>query len=92
MATAAVQLDEESLILEIIAGIPLPEGVSFKKLKLGEGSEGEPAWFAYFSVSRSVATTKRFISNLGQIRTELRRRLYPFPFDRWVYVNFEDAR
>ncbi len=43
MASATVQLDEKSLILEKIAELELPPGVKCKRVQLGSEWTGEPA-------------------------------------------------
>ena len=92
MATAPVQLDEETFLRKIIADLNLPGGVRFKSLELGADSEGDPAWFVRFAVSKQAKLTPKFVSSLGDIMTELHRQFFPLGSEKWAYVDFDESR
>lgn len=92
MSTAPVQLDEEALIREIIAAIPLPEGVKFKRLEPMIESTGEDAWRVRFTVSKRVPLTKRRVHDLNAIGFTLFNNLLPLQLGKWPFVKFEEVK
>jgi hypothetical protein len=92
MTSAAVQLDEESLIREQIAQIDLPDGVRFKRIVDGFEWTGEPAWHIYFAVSKQIPLTKRFMQRLGAIRNDLDARIFRLQSGKWPFVHFEESK
>jgi len=92
MATAAVQLDEETLIREIIAQTDLPEGVKFKRIEPTTEWTGEAAWRITFSVKRSIPLTKRRLEELRRMRHSIQDRIFALKSDKWPFFSFVDAR
>jgi len=92
MATASVQLDEESLIREQVGQIDLPDGVRFKRIVDGFEWTGEPAWHIYFAVSKQIPLTKRFMQRLSAIRKDLDARIFPLESGKWPFVHFEESK
>jgi hypothetical protein len=92
MASAPVQLDEESLIREQIAQIELPEGVRFKSLEPMTESTGEPAWRITFSASTKIPLTNERLAELGNVRVSLEDRIFSLHLSKWPFIRFVDGR
>jgi hypothetical protein len=92
MASAAVQLDEESLIREIIAQTDLPDGVKFKRIEPTTEWTGEAAWRITFAVSKSIPLTKRRLEEIHRMRHSIQDQIFALKFDKWPFFSFVDAR
>ncbi len=91
MASAPVEIDEESLIREQIARIELPEGVRFKKIEPRAEWTGEPAWQITFAVSKKIRLTKEFLGELHRIRDSVQDAIFPLNLGKWPFVRFTEA-
>ena len=92
MATLAVELDEESLVLDKISDVPLPEGVRFKRLERSAMWFGEPAWRLYYNVSRKIPLTKKRGKHLVDLHFEVQKRILDLGGDRFPLVEFIETR
>jgi hypothetical protein len=92
MATAPVQLDEESLIREQIAQVELPEGVRLKSIRPMIESTGEEAWRIIFSASTKIPLSKSRLAQLGQVRNDVMDRIFSLRLHRYPFVFFDDGR
>ena len=92
MATAPVQLDEESLIREQVAKIGLPTGVRFLRVEEVAEWTGEEAWRVTFSVAKKIPLTKRTLAELQTIRKAVRDALSPLHLQRWTFVRFTEGK
>jgi hypothetical protein len=92
MATAPVQLDEESLILDQIAKLELPKGVRFKRIEASLDWTGDPMWQIYFAVSKKIPLTKRRIEEVSRMKATLTGKLLDHNISAWPFVRFLDAR
>ena len=66
-----LRVDEEAIILEKIAEVPLPAGVRFKSLAPFTEWTGEDAWEITFTVAKKVRLTTKFLDELGEVRQAL---------------------
>jgi hypothetical protein len=92
MATAAVQLDEESLIREQVAKINLPAGIRFLRIEQVADWTGEETWRITFSVAKKIPLTKQTLSELQLIRKAVREALSTLPLHRWTFVRFTEGK
>ena len=92
MATAAAQLDEETLIREKIAEVKLPAGVKFKRLLPIIDSTGDPAWRIYFSVSRRIPITPKYLKQISAMTSHLQDDIIKLGLGKFPYTKLEDAR
>ena len=92
MAAAAVQIDEEALVREKIAELALPKGVKFKQIKKASDWTGDPSFEIYFSVSRKIPLTKRRLTELSRVASDLTERIFALKLDRWPFVYFKEGQ
>ncbi len=92
MATAPVQLDEESLIREFVAQMTLPVGVKFKRVDQTVDSSGEPALKIYFAVSMKLPLTKKRVDDLSNLKNALQDRVFQANITKWPFVSFLEAK
>jgi hypothetical protein len=90
MATMPVQFDEEALMLEIINGLELPEGVKFKSLLLDNEWTGEPCWRVNFTVESRTIFSPSYIRRVGAVRHALHEAMRPYSLAKWAYVSFDE--
>lgn len=91
MATAAVQLDEESLIRDFVAQTTLPVGVRFKRVDQAIDSSGEPALRIIFAVSRKFPLNKKRVNDLSDLKNALQDKVFRANIAKWPFVNFVEA-
>ena len=92
MATAPVQLDEESHIREFIGQMKLPPGVKLARIEESTMWEGEPAIRIYFDVSVKFGYGRKRIGALSDMKRQLRWKIFdaklePFPFVHLLEVK-----
>ena len=87
-----VRVDEEAIIREKIAEVPLPAGVKFKSLEPMTEWTGEDAWRVVYTVSTRYQLTKQRLRELGAIETGLMRAILPLGFGKWPFVKFIEVR
>ena len=81
MATMAQpRVDEEAIIREKIAEVPLPVGVKFKSLEPMTEWTGEEAWRVIYTVSTRYPLTKKRLRALGTIEKGLSKLILPLWF------------
>jgi len=90
MATMPVQFDEEALMLEIIRGLKLPEGVKFKDLLPDNDWSGDPCWRVYFTVEKQSDFSTSYIRRVSAVRHALHEAMRPYSLDKWAYVSFNE--
>ena len=92
MASAAVQLDEESLIREFVAQMTLPVGVTFKRVDQAIDSSGEPALRVLFAVSMKLPLSKKRVNALSDLKNELQDKIFRANLPKWPYVSFVEVK
>ncbi len=92
MASATVQLDEKSLILERIAELELPPGVKCKRVQLGSEWTGEPAWFIFLSMSKSLPYTKACFAAFSRMQSLLVESIIALNLGRWPFIRIVEAK
>jgi hypothetical protein len=89
---AAVQVGEEELVREKIAETALPKGVRFKQSKKASDWTGDPSFEIYFAVSKKIPLTKRHLTELNRVDSDLTDRIFELKLDRWPFVIFEEEK
>lgn len=89
---AAVQVDEEELVREKIAETTLPKGVKFKQIKKASDWTGDPSFEIYFSVSKKIPLTKRRLTDLTRVASDLTDRIFALKLQRWPFVYFKEGK
>ena len=93
MATPAQpRVDEEAIIREKIAEVPLPAGVKFKSLEPMTEPTGELAWDITFTVAKKTRLSNKFLDQLGDVRHALYDRIFPLKFGRFPFIRFIEGR
>ena len=92
MAVAPVQIDEEALVREKIAELPLPKGVKFKHITKAVDWTGDPSFEIYFSVSKKIPLTKRYLTELVRVESDLKDRIFALKLERWPFVRFKEGK
>jgi hypothetical protein len=92
MATAPVQLDEESMIREFIRQMKLPPGVALARIDESTMWEGEPAFRIYFNVSVKYGYGRKRIQALSDMKTQLTRQVFDAKLERWPFVHLLEVK
>jgi hypothetical protein len=94
MATAPVQLDEESLIRSFVDQIDLPPGVEFRGVDQATDLDGEPLLRIYFAVdvSREYPVTPKRIKALTSKRHKLQDRIFASQIEKWPLFSFLEVK
>ena len=92
MATAAIQLDEDALVIEQIRQIKLPEGVTFKRIEQSQDWTGYPMLRVFFSSSKRVPLTKKRVKELAALQMEVFDRVISLDLGKWPYTELLESR
>ena len=93
MATVAQpRVDEEAIIREKIAEVPLPVGVKFKALEPMTEWTGEEAWEITFTVSKKLPLTKKLFAQLRDVQRAVDERIFALRFGKFPFVRFTEGR
>lgn len=94
MATMPVQLDEETVIQELIREIGLPPGVKFKRIDQAIDSVGDPALRIVFSaeVSSKYPLSKRRLAALNLFTDTLWDKMLAANITKLPLYRFLEAK
>jgi hypothetical protein len=94
MASAAVQLDEESLIRSFVDQMQLPPGVEYRGVDQATDLDGEPLLHIYFAVdvSRKHPVTAKRVKALTEMRHKLQDRIFASQIEKWPFFSFLEVK
>jgi hypothetical protein len=81
----------ETSIREVLASVPLPEGLKLRRLEFRNDSTGDPALFLIFSRSELPESDEEQAQNLLALKKDIRRQLRDFGLSLFPYFVFVPA-
>jgi hypothetical protein len=92
MASAAVQIDEESLIRGFVEQIDLPPGVKLSRVEQYVDWTGDEALRIFFTVSTRYPLTKKRVNALSDMKNTLQEKVFEAKVIKFPYVSFLETK
>jgi hypothetical protein len=92
MIAPAAQVEEEKLILEKVAEVPLPEGVKFLRVEQIVDSTGDPSLRLYFSVSKRRPQTPKAIREMNVALRRVQQNVLNLGLTKFPYYKLQETR
>jgi hypothetical protein len=92
MAALAQPVLQEATIREVVASIPLPEGIKLLRIEFRNDSTGDPALFLIYSIDESLKSDDEWIQDLSALTKTTRSRIRDLDETRFPYLRFVAAQ
>ena len=91
MAALAQPDIQENVIRQVLASVPVPEGMKLQRLEFRNDSTGDPALFLVFSREKSHKSDEEQVEDLSTLKNAARRQLRDLGLPLFPYFIFVPA-
>jgi hypothetical protein len=92
MAALAQSVPQEATIREVVASIPLPEGMKLLRIEFRNDSTGDPALFIIYSIDEALKSDDEWVKDLSDLTETARNRIRDLDEPRFPYFRFVAAQ